>query len=193
MKNLIFGIGSGRCGTTSLSSILNDQSGANVTHEMSGKIRLPWEFDEKRIEAYLDSISKREEQIVGDVSFYLINYMPYIINRFPNCKIVALKRNKEETIDSMMRKTLGLNHWVSNPQRFSPFDECFPKFDYCLNKRDRISMYYDLYYDLVDKIENNRIFHLETIMLNNKASLKELFTFCEIDNPIFSIRHLNRS
>jgi hypothetical protein len=193
MKKYIFGIGSGRCGTTSLSSILNNQDNANVSHELSGRLQLPWEVDERMFDIYFKSIVNRSDQIVGDVSFYLINYIPKLIERLPDCKIVILQRDKNQTIDSMLRKTVGLNHWVTNPRRFSTFDKCFPKFDEHHSKAERISSYYDLYYNLTSEIQHDKIFYLKTEDLNNDSKMAELFNFCEIKNPKYVKRHLNRS
>lgn len=193
MKKYIFGIGSGRCGTTSLSSILNNQDNANVSHELSGRLQLPWEVDERMFDIYFKSIVNRGDQIVGDVSFYLINYIPKLIERLPDCKIVILQRDKNQTIDSMLRKTVGLNHWVTNPRRFSTFDKCFPKFDEHHSKAERISSYYDLYYNLTSEIQHDKIFYLKTEDLNNDSKMAELFNFCEIKNPKYVKRHLNRS
>lgn len=192
-KKYIFGIGSGRCGTTSLSSILNNQDNVNVTHELSGHLQLPWKVDEIMFNTYLKSITNRSEQIVGDVSFYLINYIPKLIERIPDCKIIILKRDKKQTIDSMLKKTTGLDHWITNPRRFSTFDKCFPKFDEHHSKADRISSYYDLYYDLANKIHHDKIFDLKTEDLNNDDKMAEVFNFCEINNPKYLKRHLNRS
>lgn len=193
MKKIIFGIGSGRCGTTSLSALLNAQKDSSISHEMGGKILLPWEFDEKALEKYLDKLLSRKEGIIGDVSFYLIKYIPKIIEIIPNCTIVVLKRNKQETVNSMMRKTTGLEHWKSNPKIKSRYDKCFPKFDSCHDKKKRIGLYYDHYYDLANSIKHEKICYLPTEKLNDKNVMKNIMSFCGIENSVFHARHLNRS
>lgn len=193
MKKFIFGIGTGRCGTTSLSSLLNGQNNSNVSHEMSGDILLPWKFDEKEYDRYIDSLHKRKQLFIGDVSFYLVNYIPQIIKDFPESKIIVLKRNKQETINSFIKKIGPLEHWISNPRRFSIYDKCFPKFDFEIQKIKRISLYYDLYYSLVDQIKYEDMIHLDTNNLNNEECMKEMLEFCGFEKPKFSIKHLNRT
>ena len=141
----------------SLSYLLNEQFGANITHEMSGDILLPWEFDKKEYNSYIDLVYNRKEEFVGDVSFYLINYIPQIIKDFPESKVLVLKRNKQETINSFIKKIGPYKHWVSNPIITSDFDKCFPKFDFESQRIKRISLYYDLYYRLLDQMDYDQI------------------------------------
>ena len=193
MKKFIFGIGTGRCGTTSLSHLLNGQFGANITHEMSGDILLPWEFNKKEYDRYIGSLCNRKGEFIGDVSFYLINYVPQIIKDFPESKILVLKRNKQETINSFIKKIGPLEHWVSNPRMFSAYDKCFPKFDFESQKIKRISLYYDLYYSLLEQIDCDQIMLLNTNELNDEKKIKKVLKFCGFEEPKFSIKHLNRT
>ena len=95
-KKLIFGLGTGRCGTVSLSELLNIQAGFAVTHE--SEPLLPWEFDKKAIEKKLEQLLQYEGAVVGDVAFYYLPYVEYILSGYANAKFICLKRDKAETL-----------------------------------------------------------------------------------------------
>ena len=112
-RNIIFGLGTGRCGTVSLSRILNWQEESNFTHEMPSN-KIPWKKDEEKFGHYLSIIKSRRHRFVGDVASY---YLPYCESIFENKgKVIILKRERQEVIESFQRKAPSLNHWVE--QRF---------------------------------------------------------------------------
>lgn len=192
-KEIIFGIGTGRCGTTSLASILNSQFDSNFSHEAGGRMRLPWIFDQKRLDNYVNFINLKNNKFIGDVSFYLVNHITELVKIFPECKIIVLKRDKEQTVESFMKKTRGLQHWILNPKIHSPFDFCFPKFPNVEKKEDRIRFYYDLYYSIIDDIPYSNKIYLKTEHLNNEKRVIEVLKFCNFKNPVYIQKHLNNS
>jgi len=180
-KQTIFGLGTGRCGTTTLSQMLTHQKSSNVSHELGGAIPfLPWKKHRPSLINFLHRIIKRKEVYVGDISFYLLPYISDIIDIFPNSKFIVLKRDKQETISSYIKKTEGRNHWMNHDGRkwnLDVWDRCYPKYNVD-NKFDAISNYYDEYYETCDKIKNDNFFFLNTEDLNNKSRSFEVFEFC---------------
>jgi len=182
---LIFGIGTGRCGTHSLSELLNKQEGLDVTHELGDIPFLPWYFDVDKLNKYLEIIKKRKKQYCGDVAFYLLPYVEYIIKRYPESKFIALKREKEKTLKSFIKKTEGRNHWQRHNGSFfvqDAWDKCFPKY-YCSGKEKALDLYYDEYYNTVESLikkypKNISLYNLEE--LNNESGVSSVLNFIGI-------------
>lgn len=184
-KKLVFGIGTGRCGTVSLSKLLNSQKNSNFTHEI--KPLLPWKFSKNEINKKLNQIIKRKPDYVGDIAFYYLPYVEYIIKKYPHTKFICLKRDKNETVESYDNKTGLKNHWINHDgKKFmnDPYDKCFPKNnDKSLLKKQLISRYYDKYYSeverLIKKYPNNILLFEMTYGLNTKKGINEILDFLE--------------
>jgi len=91
---MIFGVGSGRCGTKSLSKVLV------LTHE---EIPLPWEFHGQRFEDAMLKVGRSR----GDVSLTWIRYARAIWDRYPDARFVCLKRDKDATVKSWVKQMSG--------------------------------------------------------------------------------------
>jgi hypothetical protein len=152
-KKLIIGMGSGRCGTMSLSHILNAQENCICTHESPP--HLDWEVNYSQYEEKMSKILSRDSEFVSDVSFYYLNYCDKIIEDYKdNVKFVILKRKKSQTVVSFTKKTTGMNHWIEHDGSKwskSGWDKRFPKFEVS-KKKDAIGLYWDLYYQKCDEL-----------------------------------------
>lgn len=191
-KNIIFGLGTGRCGTVSLSKLLSSQEDCAITHELS-KFRLPWEKNVNQFDFIMNSINSRSQKFIGDVGFY---YLPYVeeILKNKNSKIIILKREKQKVISSYVKKTTSMNHWNEHDGKhwlFNSWDHCFPKFK-TRTKEEAISKYYDHYYDLCQRISQENCFWINTEDLNNESVCLEMLKWCGFENPRFFIKHENR-
>ena len=60
-KKIIFGLGTGRCGTVSLSHLLNEQSNAYFTHERP--FLMPWVFENTYAVAKLKQITESPQEL----------------------------------------------------------------------------------------------------------------------------------
>ena len=77
-KKVILGIGTGRCGTVSLSHLLNKQKDSRFSHELKIKIEkktdystpLPWKCNDKAFNSAWNSILNYDGNYVGDVSMF---------------------------------------------------------------------------------------------------------------------------
>lgn len=178
---LLIGLGTGRCGTVSLSKLLSMQKDCKVTHE---KHMMPWSVNENLFEQTYKSITSGEESFIGDVAFYHLPYVDLILKKNKETKFIILKRPREEVITSYMKKTIGMDHWRPTT-RPNPWDICYPTFFHNLTKEEAIGLYYDFYYEDVEKIPKELCFHMKTEDLNNEDECEKMLNFCGFKNPIY--------
>jgi hypothetical protein len=117
--------------------------------------------------------------LIGDIAFYYLSYVEMIAEMNPNVRFVCLKRDKEETVQSWIRKA-GIDRWLSKRMgdriasaivrtpyhtsrnfwmehdgtvwQLDPvWDKCFPKFK-SDTIEDAISQYWDYYYEESEKL-----------------------------------------
>jgi hypothetical protein len=202
MKKIIFCIGTGRCGSASLSFLLNSQESALVTHELFPI--LPWLEESKMTPHAAELLQYRIFQmshqlhnydIVGDSGSYYLPYLKYIIKTFQgntqyDLKILVLKRDKNKTVDSFKTKfSIQNNNPLQNHSGLkNEWDNSFPKYNDVWTLTESIEKYYDDYYKLAEKLsaqhpEIIKIFDTET--LNSEKKLKILFNHLGINDPRF--------
>ena len=199
-KKIIIGLGSGRCGTKSLAYLLNKQSGVTCTHEV---FRLPWEFKETKIRNIHSLFSKKRKDVVGDVAFYYLNYVKYLINQYPNIKFICLKRDRDETIKSYIEKTFYKDHWRNfNVKKkegygYSVWDKCYPTYSDIVDKGQAIAQYYDDYYLKAEELQAD--YPEKFLLLNTEDAFtsdgqKKIFIFCSLDNyKIIDMPKINKT
>lgn len=190
MRNgLLIGLGTGRCGTTSLAHLLNSAEDCSVTHE-SGVIRLglSWNFSEKGIKKALDIMGGVRDKKVGDIAFYYLPYVEWIASQRPEATFVCMRRDREETIESYMKKSGTRDHWSSMRNDLDPWDRMYPRFK-TDDKRAAIGMYWDMYYEETDRLERSgiRIKTFDMHMLNEDSGVERILDFCGLRclfNPV---------
>lgn len=180
-KNMIIGLGTGRCGTVSLANLLNVNN-LNVVHEL--RPLLSW-YDGD----YKQKINTlREQKLDGEVASYFLPYVRGINDMVENVKFICLKREKQQVIDSFMKKTPVTNHWCEYTEggewkKDKEWYECFPKYNIS-DKKEAISMYWESYYKeaetLSNDMDNFKIF--ETRDLNDEKGVYDILDFCGIDD-----------
>ncbi|MDQ7031611.1 MAG: galactosyltransferase-related protein [Desulfonauticus sp.] len=181
MKYLIIGLGAERSNTVSLCKMLNQIPSSFFVHE---GFMLPWYGKEKealfKLEKFLDSTEKK---YVGDVGFYWLPYVECVLKQFPDAKFICLKRDKEETIKSFLKKTEGRNHWIKHDGKKWKndyiWDRCFPKYE-VEDKEEALKLYWEEYYNRASYLEkkypkNFRIFNIT--VLNSSESFMEILDF----------------
>jgi len=185
-------IGTGRCGTKSLAQILNRQEGVVCTHEL--KPVLPWHFGQIAIDNRIEEL-EMSDGIVGDAGFYYLNYVEYLFKE-TDVKFVCLKRDREGTVNSFLRKVGNRNHWMEHDGTYWSYDKrwdkTFPKYD--VNDRaTAIGMYWDDYYAKIEELKDKYpIKIVRTKELSNLDSVMDILKFCEIPNPKPINLHKNR-
>lgn len=204
-KKLVFCLGTGRCGTSSFSFLVNSQQSSFFGHELSPI--LPWDFEDKvshkRSAVAMSTVQFKFNQlmhqlhnydIVGDAGSYYLPYVELLIrsqqfNRdFFDLKFVVLKRDKKETVQSFLEKFKRQNN---NPLQNhdgpkNEWDEVFPKYE-TETLEEAVEKYYDDYYTTVSELVKKhpafiRVF--KTSDLNEEQTVKSIFEFLEIDNPL---------
>ncbi len=198
---IVIGLGSGRSGTASLAALIDRQRGGLCFHEMNpscavfsgnpqshvnavrefrsildGNDRASLSIDYSRpasVETYGKLQQMSEVRLLGDIAYYYLNYVGDILNVEPECKFVCLKREREQTVASWMKKSQIMrwkslwvadrlkalitrtpfqseyNHWQEHDGstwKHDPvWDSCFPKFE-AETKEGAIRQYWDYYY-----------------------------------------------
>lgn len=100
----VVGLGTGRCGTRSLTKFL-EGNGIPARHEHH-KLRFDPVFETTR----RTNIAINELKDYADIGFYWLNYVPIALKWFPETKFICLERKKEEVIESFARQNrYGLN------------------------------------------------------------------------------------
>lgn len=201
MVNVVVGLGSGRCGTHSLQKLLNRQLGFYMVHEMNSRLvihekslsmviasisslvnfseskdvsDLIADCTEPKVIRFISDVETAEEvKFVGDCGHYYLPYVSELVAKYPNIKMVCLKRDKQQTVESWIRKTKVIKKWTHGIKELFCFfktgkfrvsenrwqthdgtqwkknakwDKCFPKYN-GVSYREAIEKYYDYYYD----------------------------------------------
>lgn len=183
-KNLVIGLGSGRCGTVSLRDLLNHQ-GFNAVHELK---LMPWFPDYEICNAVIKDILIRKSDLVADIGYYYLPYVLYIAIKYPTTKFVCLQRDKEEVINSFL-KFSKYNYW-SYPyidREKTEWDSTFPTY-HNLSKAEAISQYWGDYYKTVRSLvkiipDNIQLFDMNKTF-NEEDGQRKLFEFIGIESKI---------
>ena len=188
-RKLIIGLGTGRCGTDSLTKVLNKQKDVKAYHEY---FFLGWEDDFISALVILNQLLRDPEgEFIATVAFYWLNYVPKLCALLSDVKFVCLWRDKEEVVESFFEHTKNRNlwtaptseHWdLSNLHAIDPLMMSFPKYD--LPKREAIAKYWDEY-DRKAKVfaalhPSNFMYINVNDALNTKEGMKKMFDFVRI-------------
>lgn len=209
MKNLIIGLGTGRCGTTSLARLLALQPDSSFVHEGGfpknkySHFLLPWNVDLSKLIEWEKKIKELsgDRNFSGDVGSYFIQYVLAILQKYPNAKFLCLKREKEQVVQSFIKRTRGRNHWMERIPWYQArdiiWDKIFPRFNVS-NKKEAIALYWDIYYltafDFEKRFpENFRIFPTE--FLNSISGMNEILDFAGIpaSGRVLEKKHENKN
>lgn len=157
----VVGLGCGRCGTSSLATLLSSclrPSHSWVSHESwlpDCRIVL-WQRDEAAAKRRLAEWTARRRPLVGDVNYAHLPSASAYLNA--GAKVVALKRDRQDTVASFFKWTepggapgslASRDHWRIHDASQAQFDEwdlTFPKYQDANTKLDAITAYYDDYY-----------------------------------------------
>jgi len=183
-QRLIFGLGSGRCGTKSLSSLLRSQADSCITHE--GEPFLPWLADPGQLDARMQAFAQTGAAVAGDVAFFLLPYVPMIWKRDPEARFVCLQRERATCLESLIAKmqqaktNLYQHHDGRRWRSRLPAERQLPKYDHAATMEHAIGRYYDDYYHqaqwfATDRPEHFRIFPMTD--LNTTEGVEGILNF----------------
>ena len=176
---MIIGLGTGKCGTVSL-SILLQKIGLNVRHELAPVVN----WVDGQAKDRLDLL--KSFNLDGDVAFWYLNLVEDLNKICENIRFVCLQRNIDETVNSYMIKTIGRNHWMNHLgfkwQKDYTWDKCFPKYNID-DKAKACRLYCEEYHSrskkLQEKMDNFRIFDMNC--LNTTSGVQSIFDFLDIN------------
>lgn len=201
---VVFGLGTGRCGTTSLAALIALQPGAVGSHERHGPA-VAWVGGEREVDAVLDEVAAdlaRGASLVGDIGLYYLPYVGRIRARFPEARFVVLQRERQATVESFIEKTADKsNHWAPTPRfaRHARWNQCFPTYDAALPKREAIGRYWDEYYaatDALERAEPGVFLTVRTEELGGEAAQRRILDFLGVPRERQVVREglaLNRA
>ena len=137
---IVIGVGSGRSGTASLTSLIDQQPGAICFHEMNPscavfegnpqpQINAVLEFqqilgggDRSRltidysrqfsVQTYTKLQQIKQVNLIADIAFYYLNYVDELLGAAPECIVICMKRDRESTISSWLKKS-AIKRWPS--------------------------------------------------------------------------------
>lgn len=235
---IVIGLGTGRSGTASLARLLNAQTNSLCFHEMNPSVvrfsGTPRPFlnaiDEFQAildggepsmltvdlsravaaRAYDELCRMKRVRLIGDIAFYYLTYVELLARHNPNVRFVCLRRDREKTIRSWMRKSaierwrskrladrvsslitrspfhelrnFWMEHDGTNWQKDPVWDKCFPKFR-AGSKREAIAMYWDYYYEQAEAMAPRLrgVFRIvETERLDDAEFQSQLLEFCGV-------------
>lgn len=188
---LAIGLGTGRCGTSSLSRALSEACGREISHER--RPLLAWDAGRSEVFAHLDRLGDGGP-FFGDVAFYYLPHVETILawgeSRGVRVRLVCLQRDREATVESYRRKVrpYRANHWMNHDgrrwRRSPAWDPCYPKLDHCRGLGEAIGAYWDLYAATAEQLARRhpaafRVFPTEA--LNAVGELADLTRFVTLE------------
>ena len=205
---IVIGMGSGRSGTKSLAKLLDEQDNAKVTHEYGEPLHwdlneLHWQLWEDRLDKWKDARIRKEwinqVKINGDVASWYLPYIEKVIQdnfdglKTPilglDIKVIVLKRDKDEVIESFDEWTGQGNRWQEKGGDWPEYDHAFPTYPDGLSKREAIGQYWEDYYETCEWLEDVtdfvKVFDID--VLNSKEGQQEIFDFLGVDGEYVEV------
>ena len=180
-KRLVFGMGTGRCGTKSLAHLFGKQKATTVGHEAWTHLR-PGDTMQT-VRAHLALLNIQPGDVTASVGFYYLWHVEHILEVEPDAKFICLKRDIDETTRSALEWSPGANlwqehdgsQWVLQPGT----DELFPNYPGDGPEEAHRNYWKDYYRSaeaLADKYPSNvKVFPIDA--LNSEAGVREMLTF----------------
>lgn len=191
MNRLILGIGTGRCGTKSLTRLLEYQDDTIAKHERFGP-RVRWGSPSNLwpMRLWYDTIEE-DTVVSASVDFKWTGHIEYFIERAKetgrDVRIIGLKRDRQEVIESYDKWKPNADHWSFHGYRETKPDEwdhCYPVYN-TDSKKEGIGLFWDEVYDIIHTHEEKEEFVrcFRTQDLNTEKGVKEILDFCGYDDP----------
>jgi hypothetical protein len=202
---VLFGVGSGRCGSTSLTALLSTVEDACCTHENPPLIF--WHPVEEQVAFHMRRLKYLAEYfpLVADVSHWWLNVLDVGFRHFPEAKVIGMYREVKSCTESFMRiKRYGRqswNHWApfgNSIWASHSWDPTYPTFSLTENsekdpdrvKREAICRYIRLYNDRLIHLSvrfNRNIMLVPTEQMNDASMQRRIFDFANVVGCISKI------
>ena len=195
--SFIFGLGTGRSGSTSLTSALSSIPNSYFSHEHPSII--PWTNGEAIVDWHLlrPRALSNHYSVVGDVSHWWLPWVEHIYKSHPNALFIIMRRSLQDTVASFLKIKGGggrgsINHWVEHDGQYfrkNIWDRCYPKYATASSLAEALKKYWHNYY-----LEASRLHKLlpdNTIIIDledeNKDELIKRFIIKNTQVPIDQI------
>ena len=183
---IVFGTGTGRCGTHALSLLLNAQLFSSVTHEQADTRYRGDELAARALDS-AESALRAGKSLAGDCAFYYLQVAERLMAHGPQVKIVYLWRNRDEVVQSFLRKCRDRNHWTSpgSPHWHEddlPGNGLFPTYD--LPKAQAIKQYWKdcevRAWRLLEQYPEQFVMFDTNVVLNSQEGQDCLLSFLDV-------------
>jgi len=192
---IILGLGTGRCGSSTLTAILATIQGSCCTHENPPLINWNPLEDQVRFHAARLELLAGFFSLVFDASHWWLNAIGELFSRFPQAKAIGLWRDVEPCVQSFMTvKGFGwgsINHWVAPSNRIwcsNFYDPTYPIYPIPeisetnpdAGKRAVLARYVRDYNDQLQKLAARapeKILLIRTDNLSQTTVQERIFTF----------------
>jgi hypothetical protein len=192
---VVLGLGSGRCGSTTLTALIASTADSVATHENPPLVY--WEPLGEQRDFHFERLQRLSQTftLVFDASHWWLNLAEPFLARFPDGKIVGLHRELEACARSFLaRKALGrgsINHWAPADNgiwRHNIWDPAYPTYPVPASaamdpdgaKLDAIRRYVREYNAALSKLADRwpeRVLLLRTEELGDATAQQRLFGF----------------
>lgn len=196
---VVLGIGSGRCGSTTLAYAMARTPHVCGTHE--NPPMLYWEPLEEQLGFHIERfrILSQYFSVVFDAAYWWLNSRERIFDEFPDAKVIALCRETPSCVESFMaRKGSGkgsLNHWAPRGNTIwatSPGDPSLPSYEIADSlladpdaaKRAMLTRYVTEYNEALDRLavaDPQRVIVVHTEDLNDAKTYGRISDFLGIE------------
>lgn len=191
MKRIPFvAIGTGRCGTVSLSRIVGACRRVVCTHE--AYVTNWYTPKESRLRKLISFLSQDDGNLHGEVQPHLLPHLSFVREQLPALKVVCLHRPCAEVVASFLRRGIDKLRPSARPrQKNTKWVERLPDIE-AYSYADAVRYYWEMYEKYMAEMKD--AFHLEMRELNDDAVVTRLFDFLEIpeedriyiDNRVFN-------
>lgn len=196
MSRLIIGVGTGRCGTKSLTRLLDAQPDTAATHERY-QWRVRWNCPARLWPLRLWRETRQDAAegapVQAEVGFYWTPQVPVLLRWADEAgrdvRVVGLKRDRQETIGSYLRWKQDGDHWRRRDRRQEgpdKWDHCYPSYDLA-EKAEAIGAFWDEVYESLGAIEDDRVRVFRTQKLNEEAGVEAILHHCGYDDPAVEV------
>jgi len=133
--NVVFGVGTGRCGSTTLSAAFGGLPEACATHENPPHIF--WEPLEEQVRFHLDRLRLLVDYfpLVFDAAHWWLKLHPRLFVEFPRSKMIGLVRETDTCVQSFLKfqgsGSGSMNNWAPADNglwRTALWDPTYPKY-----------------------------------------------------------------
>ena len=178
MRIPFIAIGTGRCGTVSLSRIIGACDNVLCTHE--SYVTNWYEPKMSKLNKLLEFLEKSYcgNELRGEVQPHILPHLPFFKKRLPHLKIICLHRPCEEVVASFLRRGIDKLRPSARPyQKNTKWVYRLPDIE-AHSHADAVRCYWEMYEKYMAEMEG--AFHLQTRELNDDGKIAGLFDFLEI-------------